>query len=91
MKRKKIASLMEEAGKMMDQFKRVEVKDKRTGEIAGTIPEGEIGAMQTALVFCVHMLKDLYEPRDAMELIAEMIKIHGAVMFDLDEEDGDDD
>ena len=91
MKRKEIASLMEEAGKMMDQFKRVEVKDRRTGEVVGTIPEGEIRAMQTALVFCAHMVKDVYEPRDAMEFISEMIKIHGAAMFDLDEEDGDDD
>ena len=91
MKRKEIASILEKAGKMMDQFEGVEMKDRRTGEVVGTIPEGEISAMQTALVFCVHMLKDAYEPRDAMEFVAEMIKIHGAVMFGLDEEDGDDD
>ena len=87
MKRKEIASILEKAGKMMDQFEGVEMKDRRTGEVVGTIPEGEISAMQTALVFCVHMLKDAYEPRDAMEFVAEMIKIHGAVMFGLDEED----
>lgn len=91
MKRKEIASILEKAGKMMDQFEGFEMKDRRTGEVVGTIPEGEISAMQTALVFCVHMLKDAYEPRDAMEFVAEMIKIHGAVMFDLDEEDGSDD
>lgn len=89
MKRKEIASLLNEAGTMMDSINGVEMRSKETGEVVGTIPDGEIKAMQTAFAFCRHMLVDTYEPDGPMELVSDMIMLHGGLEFGLT--DGSDD
>lgn len=89
MKRSKIVSMIETAGQIMDAFDGAEVKNRDTKETIGTIPEGDIRGMQTALAFCKHILIGTYEPDGPADLANKMIMYHSAVKFDLDADDCD--
>ena len=93
MKRSEIVSMIDEAGKMMDLFAGAEIRDRKTGEVKGDIPEGDIRGMQTALCFVKFILEGKYEPKNPSHLASDLVMYHGAVINDLEpgDEDGTDD
>lgn len=90
MKRSEIIGLIDMAGQLMDAFDGAEVKNRDTKESIGTIPEGDIRGMQTALAFCKHMLVGSYVPDNPITLASKMIAYHGALKFGLDADNCED-
>lgn len=90
MKRSEIIDLLKQTISIMDGADGAVFKDKRTLKTVGTIPKGDIDGMQTALVFCEHLLDGSYEESNPLRLITAMLDIHGACKFGLDDEDSDD-
>lgn len=89
MKRKDIIQLIRDASRLLDGVDCAKIKDKETGETVGTIPKGDFSGMQTALIFCAHMLEGAYDPSSPLSLISDMTDLHGAVKFGIGE-DADD-
>lgn len=89
MKRKDIIKTIRVASRVLDCMDGAVIKDKKTGETVGTIPKDAFEGMQTALIFCAHMLEGAYDPSSALSLISDMTDLHGAVKFGIGE-DADD-
>lgn len=87
MKRKEIARLFNEAGRMMDSFAKCTVKDHKTGKKVGSVSEEELHAMISTLVVATRMLEGDVEITNPLDFAYRLINLHAAAKYDLDPRD----
>lgn len=93
MKKSDAANYFDLLAKALSEVKEVEIKNKETGEVDGTIPEEAIAGMTLALTYAEMVLIDDFDGTNPIRGVSTLIRTYADVVLGISSlpmEDADD-